>query len=87
MTLDKDQTVLAAEVVFALRHEYAVTLTDIVHRRLMTGLSADQGARLSAGIAAIAARESNWNSAEKDRQLAELRQYNTRLRLFSAFDD
>ena len=71
---------LAAEVVFALRHECAVNLTDLVHRRLMTGLSADQGSGVSERIAAIAARESNWNSAEKERQLAELRQYNARLK-------
>ncbi len=80
--LDQDQTVLAAEVVFALRHECAVNLTDIVHRRLMIGLSADQGSAVSEDIAAIAARESNWNNAEKQRQLAELRQYNARLRRF-----
>ncbi len=79
-TLDQDRTVLAAEVVFALRHECAVNLTDLVHRRLMTGWSADQGSGVSERIAAIAARESNWNSDEKERQLAELRKYNARLK-------
>jgi len=79
-TLDEEGTVLAAEVVFALRHEFAVNLTDIVHRRLMTGLSADQGLGISEEIAAIAARESNWNNSEKEQQLAELGQYNARLK-------
>ena len=46
----------------------------------MTGLSADQGSGVSERIAAIAARESNWNSGEKERQLAELRKYNARLK-------
>jgi len=66
-------------VVFALRQEFAVNLTDIVHRRLMIGLSADQGLRISEEIAAIAARESNWNNSEKEQQLTDLREYNGRL--------
>ena len=78
-TLDEEESVLAAEVVFALRHEFAVNLTDIVHRRLMIGLSADQGLSISEEIAAIAARESNWNSVELERQLNDLREYNARL--------
>ncbi len=64
---------------YALRHEFAVTLTDIVHRRLMIGLSADQGTGLYEEIAEIAAREANWDRREKERQLTELREYNARL--------
>jgi glycerol-3-phosphate dehydrogenase len=77
--LDDEQSVIAAEIVFVLRHEFAVNLTDIVHRRLMTGLSADHGQEISEEIAEIAAREMNWNSGEKERQLADLQQYNARL--------
>lgn len=82
-TLDDDRTVLAAEVAFAFRREFAVNLTDVVYRRLMIGLSADQGIGISEEIAAIAARESNWNSTERARQLAELRRYSARLRIAS----
>ena len=78
-TLDQDRTVLAAEVVFVVRQEFAVNLTDIVHRRLMVGLSADQGAGICEEIATIATAELDWDSAEKARQLAELRDYNARL--------
>jgi hypothetical protein len=46
----------------------------------MIGLSADQGLSISEEIAAIAARESNWNTVELERQLTELREYNARLR-------
>ena len=80
-TLGPDRTLLAAEVVFAMRDEFALTLTDIVHRRLMIGLSADQGAGVSQRIAEIAAQESNWSNAERERQSAELRDHNARLRL------
>jgi glycerol-3-phosphate dehydrogenase len=79
-TLDDKESVIAAEVVFALRQEFAVNLTDIVHRRLMIGLSADQGLSISDEIAEVAGRESNWSSSEQERQLAELREYNARLR-------
>ena len=82
-TVDDAASVLAAEVVFALRHEFAVNLTDIVHRRLMVGLSADQGLAMSEEIAAIAARESHWDNAEREQQLADLRQYNDRLKVAS----
>ncbi len=79
-TLDDDESVVAAEIVYALRHEFAMTLTDIVHRRIMIGLSADQGAGLSEAIAEIAAREAGWSNSEKERQLEELREYNARLK-------
>jgi glycerol-3-phosphate dehydrogenase len=78
-TLDDEESVIAAEVVFTLRHEFAVNLIDIVHRRLMTGLSVDQGQDMNEEVAEIAARELNWSRGEKERQLAELQQYNARL--------
>jgi glycerol-3-phosphate dehydrogenase len=83
-TLDDEESVLAAEVVFALRHEFAANLVDIVHRRLMIGLSADQGAGISEEIADIAAREANWSDVETERQLSELRRYNARLKVASS---
>ena len=61
-----------------------MSLTDIVHRRLMIGLSADQGVALSDEIAEIAAREAGWNHSEKERQLDELRKYNARLKSWQA---
>jgi len=79
VTLDDEESVIAAEVVFALRHEFAVNLTDIVHRRLMIGLSADLGQGMNEEIAELAADELNWSSGEKERQLADLQQYNARL--------
>jgi len=78
--LDSQRSLLAAEVVFALRHEFAVSLTDIVHRRLMIGLAADQGSGVSESIAAIAADEAGWTNAGRLQQLEELRRYNAQLR-------
>ena len=78
-TLDPKQAVIAAEVAFTLRSEFATNLIDIQHRRTMTGLAADQGASVAEGIAAVAARELGWTEAEMQKQLDALRAYNARL--------
>jgi glycerol-3-phosphate dehydrogenase len=80
--LGSDADILAAEVVFLLQQEFACNLIDIVHRRMMTGLSSDQGESSLADIADIAAIEARWGSREKQSQLTALRQYNRRLRSF-----
>lgn len=80
-TIDAGRSVLAAEVVFAIREEMARNLTDIVHRRLMVGLAADQGRPLYETIAAIAASEFGWDDAERHARLAELRRYSDSLRV------
>jgi glycerol-3-phosphate dehydrogenase len=67
--------VLAAEVVFAIREEMARTLIDIVHRRLMLGLDADQGQPLYEVIAAIAAKEFGWDDAERHAAIQALHAY------------
>lgn len=78
--LDSAGTVLAAEVVHALRNESARTLVDIVHRRLMVGLSSDQGASIAADIARVAAREAGWSASEVTAELRALKDYNERFR-------
>jgi len=70
--IDQQRTVLAAEIVFAIREEMTRTLADIVHRRLMLGLDADQGRPLYEMIAAIAADELGWNDAERHAQIKAL---------------
>ena len=80
-TLDQDGRVLAAEVVFAMREEFALTLEDIVFRRTMIGFDADQGRTLHNDIAAIAAAEAGWSSEQKAQQLKELAEYAESLRV------
>ena len=80
-TIDANDTVLAAEIVFAIREEFAKTLTDIVFRRCMVGLDRDQGRPLYAAIADIAANEFGWDSNEKSRQLDELVDFSESLRV------
>lgn len=74
-TLDAGQSVLAAEVVFAIRQEIARTLSDIVHRRMMLGLNADQGRDLYVPIARLAADEFQWSDDERSAELDALIAY------------
>jgi glycerol-3-phosphate dehydrogenase len=73
--LDDSRTVLAAEVVFAIREEMARTLADIVHRRLMIGLTADQGRPLYEMVAAVAASELGWTDEERHAQIEAVNAY------------
>jgi glycerol-3-phosphate dehydrogenase len=84
-TLDTDRHYLAAEVAFVIREEFALTLADIVFRRMMTGYDADQGRSLYDAIASVAAAELAWSSAESQEELAALRSYADSLRVTNLF--
>ena len=72
-------SLLEAEVLFAIREEMARTLADIVHRRLMIGLDADQGRAKYEQIASVAAAEFAWDDDERDAQLSALIAYSDSL--------
>mgnify|MGYP002064021610 CR=1 FL=1 len=79
--LDEARTVLAAEVVFAVRSEMARTLEDIVFRRLTVGFDADQGRLMYDEIAALAADEAGWSPEQTTQQLEILNGYAQSLRV------
>jgi glycerol-3-phosphate dehydrogenase len=79
--IDADRRILAAEVVFAIREEMARTLVDIVYRRMMVGLDADQGRALYDAIATLAAAEFKWDPGQLASRLAELRTFSDSLRV------
>jgi glycerol-3-phosphate dehydrogenase len=79
VTLDAARSVLAAEVAFAIRYEFARTLSDIVFRRLMVGLDADQGRPLYTVIAELAATELGWSVDVVARELRELNDFSDSL--------
>jgi glycerol-3-phosphate dehydrogenase len=78
--VDEARTVLAAEIAYVIRTEFAVTLVDIMHRRTMLGLAADQGRAVIDEIARLAATELAWDKSETARQIEALRKYNEQLR-------
>ena len=71
-SIDEQDRVLAAEIVFVLREEFARTLADVVFRRTMVGLDADQGRPLYETIADIAASERGWSAEQRSQQLDDL---------------
>jgi len=79
--IDKQRNVLAAEVVYCIREEMATTLCDIVHRRLMLGLNADQGRPHYEAIAGIAASELQWGDERASDELIALRRYSDSFRV------
>ncbi len=59
----------------------AATLTDVVYRRLMLGLDADQGRAHYEAIAATAASELDWDERRKTDELHALSRYSDSFRL------
>jgi glycerol-3-phosphate dehydrogenase len=80
-TLDSEGHYLAAEVAFVVREEFATTLADVVFRRMMTGLDADQGRPLYDAIASRAAAECGWSADEAQVELRALVDYANSLRV------
>ena len=72
---------LAAEVRFVMREEFALALSDIVFRRMMIGLDADQARDCYEEIAALAADEAGWSPEQTRQQLEELEEYAESLRV------
>jgi glycerol-3-phosphate dehydrogenase len=64
---------IAAEAVWAVRREMAVTLSDVVERRTRLSL-ADPAAGLGSPAPEITARELGWAPEETERQIAAVRE-------------
>ncbi len=62
---------MKAEVVFAVRHEMARTLGDVLARRTHVALlDRDQARSAVPAVAALMARELGWDNEETARQIA-----------------
>ncbi|NNC76910.1 MAG: glycerol-3-phosphate dehydrogenase [Woeseiaceae bacterium] len=77
--LNDAKTVLAAEVSFVIREEFAKTLMDIVFRRMMIGLDADQGRPMYDAVADIAAATLNWSAERRSGELKLLHAFSQSL--------
>lgn len=63
---------IAAEVAYAVRHEMAVRLSDIVIRRLGLGAGGHPGAAVLRSAAAVAASELGWDADRVRAEIAEV---------------
>ncbi len=79
-SLDTANSVLAAEVPFVIRHEFAINLIDIMHRRLMVGLAEDMGDEVANAVASLAGKELGWSASELAQEIDGLKNYNARLK-------
>jgi glycerol-3-phosphate dehydrogenase len=79
--LGQEEQLLAAEIVFTIREEFARTLTDIVFRRTMIGFDPDQGRAHYTAIAGAAASEFGWTAAQVAEELDTLKNYADSLRV------
>ena len=77
----------AAEVALACREEFAQTLVDVVFRRTMRGLDADQGRPSYEAAATFVARECGWDDARRERELVALVAWADSLRRLAEADD
>ena len=62
---------IAAQALFAIREEMALTLKDILMRRTGIGTLGHPGAEVIDAIADVAARELNWDEARKEKEIRE----------------
>ena len=69
-TVNDDGEILA-QVVYAIEHEMAVTLKDILLRRTGIGTLGNPGEKVVAKIAEIAARELKWSPERKKSEILE----------------
>ena len=64
---------IAAQVLFSVRLEYCVRLSDFLRRRTLLGASADQGLDAASPVAALMARELGWDAARMATEIDEYR--------------
>jgi glycerol-3-phosphate dehydrogenase len=76
--LNPEKSILAAEIYYVIKFEKAVTLVDIIYRRMMLGWSADQGIDLVDPIAGVAAAHFNWSNHERKSQVQALHHYRSK---------
>ncbi len=69
--LDSDEGLVRAEVVFAVREEQAVRLSDVLVRRVVVGWQADLGRGCAQAVAEAMAPELGWNADDVERELAD----------------
>jgi glycerol-3-phosphate dehydrogenase len=70
---DDETGALAAEVVFAFKHEFATTLADCLLRRTMVGLNSSGGLNALEAAGEIARKHLGWSEARVQQEIASYR--------------
>jgi glycerol-3-phosphate dehydrogenase len=75
MSLPGHPDTVGAEVVLAVREEFALTLVDIVARRMLLSWSEDAGLNAIEAVAEVAARELQWDEQRVHQEVEAYRQW------------
>jgi glycerol-3-phosphate dehydrogenase len=70
MPLVPGRPVIGAEVIYAIRQEMAVTLADVVIRRMELGAMGDPGAEIVEACGGVAAEELEWDASRRSQEMA-----------------
>ncbi len=70
---------LGAELLFAVRHEFATTLTDVLARRVLLAFEPGHGLDVAARAATLVGERMGWGADRQAAELAEYRDWLTRL--------
>ncbi|MCW2804559.1 MAG: Glycerol-3-phosphate dehydrogenase [Propionibacteriaceae bacterium] len=70
---------IAAEIAYSVHVEDAVTLTDVVARRIMTGIGGDLGLSSLGPVAEAVAAQAGWSAERMDREVADYHRYIAKL--------
>ncbi len=73
--LTPDQPSILAQIVFAVRSEYAETLVDILHRRTMLAMQTDYGLGILPVVTAVLQAHCGWDAARCDREVTTYKQF------------
>jgi glycerol-3-phosphate dehydrogenase len=73
--LDSAHPAIGAEVIYAIREEMALTLTDVVARRIQIGVGGYPGDRAARHCAEIMRDECGWSDARTEQELRALREF------------
>ena len=72
-TLSKATPILKAEVIYALRHEMAVSLSDVVMRRTELGTAGPPDEKALQNTASLMAQELGWSEEKKNNEINKVR--------------
>lgn len=70
-----DRPHVAAEIVYAIRHESAVRLADIVIRRLGLGSTERPGDAVLQAAASVAASELDWDRTRTSAEITQVEEF------------
>lgn len=70
---------IGAELVFAVRHEFACSLTDVLARRMLLAFQPGHGREVAERAAAVLGELLGWEAERRTRELAEYDEWLTRL--------